>query len=213
VGERLSRVREPDAGNPYEKLGGVFGGFQRDSWSGRRFEPGKQGAEIEFPSFSFKKDLSSKLPNPGVPFGLAFTFGEITDDGLGHLAGLKDHLRILKIAGTKVTGKCLRHLAGLTDLKELDLAFAEEIGDRDLKEVAAIKNLDVRPSGSIDYRLRAPLPDRIFFVRKRGRGAREVPHGFGCATPGELPQGLSQWVLSVMALRNHVVFLRGAPRL
>ena len=91
---------------------------------GVRFEPNEElkGTDIDFglimgPFPSEKLALLQSLPKVFPPVTIRLPEG-VTDDGLQHLAGLKN-LQSLAILGNNVTDAGLRHLTRLKSLKRV----------------------------------------------------------------------------------------------
>lgn len=70
---------------------------------------------------------------------LTLNYTQVTDEGLKHLAGLTN-LRDLELAETRVTGTGFRHLTGLKNLTALDLRNCQTT-EEGLAAVAGVENL------------------------------------------------------------------------
>jgi formylglycine-generating enzyme required for sulfatase activity len=101
----------------------------------------RAGGKLPTEAFELRRiDLSSNLPggNPAVNRALK-------DDGLSHLAGLTNLVR-LDLHNTTVTDAGLAHLKGLTNLSELWLfgcAGVSDAGLAHLKDLTNLRNLDL----------------------------------------------------------------------
>ena len=86
----------------------------------------------------FLARLSSLTPNLQ---GLNLEYNQITDDGLKHLATLTE-LRSLSLAYCRrITDRGLQHLAPLTQLRNLNLRWCDEITNDGLKHLAPFTDL------------------------------------------------------------------------
>lgn len=103
----------------------------------------KDSEPSAIPAFRFhpdKEDALSKLPDPGVAFGLDFHCSQVNASWLKYLRRLKS-LRSLNIGGSLVlTNEGLKELAELKSLQGLYLFYAP-VTDEGLKELAGLKNL------------------------------------------------------------------------
>lgn len=84
-----------------------------------------------------------KRLNQGVPsngYALHLAVRQVTDRGVGHLAGLKK-LRFLDLCSTQVTDAGLEQLKGLTNLNGLNLAHTR-VTDAGIAHLQGLKNLE-----------------------------------------------------------------------
>src|SRR5262249_4995730 len=79
------------------------------------------------------------LPAPQVPFGLSLTGDTIVDSDLKELARL-EHLQMLKLSATRISGVGLAALGSLRQLYALDASW-ESVTDQGAKGVAELKHL------------------------------------------------------------------------
>ncbi len=139
----------------WEKSGAVFGSiWMSESQRGNRYlqfrvEPAGRTTTAQktvgavLPAFRFAVFPTGKLsalPPPEVPFGLQLEAPGVTDARLKELAGL-EQLRILNLFRcTKVTDAGLKELAALKQLQSLNLE-AVGITDTGLMSLAGLKQL------------------------------------------------------------------------
>ena len=100
-------------------------------------EKGESGTIPAFRIGRMKKGALTKLPAPGVPFGLDFHCGACDGATLKELAGLKN-LQVLNVGATQMRGEDLKELAGLKHLKGLYLFYTYRLSEARLKDVAAM---------------------------------------------------------------------------
>jgi hypothetical protein len=110
-----------------------------DYWEPFR-EKVEPGAMLAFRFHPEKEGVLTKLPDPGVAFGLDLHCWPGKDAEVKELAGLKS-LQSLNIGGSLLlTDAGLKELAGLKNLRGLYLFYAP-VTDAGLKELAGLKNL------------------------------------------------------------------------
>ena len=103
-------------------------------------EKGEPGAVPAFRFHPEKQGVLTKLPDPGVAFGLDLHCWSGKDAEVKEFAGLKN-LQALNIGGALLlTDAGLKELAGLKNLQGLYLFYAP-VTDAGLKELAGLKNL------------------------------------------------------------------------
>ena len=136
----------------FEESGAEFGGLSRNPGYSyfTKFTKGKEGWGDGLPGFRFGRDPKTDLPDPGIPFGVVYAPAkgvDFTDKGFRCLATLKS-LTMLRIADRfnsdrPVSDAALKHLAGLSNLMELDLGFLRNITDVGVKELGGLKKLRI----------------------------------------------------------------------
>lgn len=155
----------------YEKLGATYGSMVRDSTGLIHFEEPKDGVRpAGMPAFRFFQFPGGDLPDVGVPFALAFWYGElndtalkeikalknlsqltfngpVTDEGIAHLAELGG-LNALSINGAKITNAGLKSLGRLKTLESLSLSNAKGVTDGGFRELVGLEKLRVLFIGS-----------------------------------------------------------------
>jgi internalin A len=127
----------------WEKAGAEAGWIGTDECGQLEFGRAAEGKKGELPAFSFdelKDGVVPRLPQPPQAFGLKFADVRENGAGLKDLAGLKN-LRYLNIAQTLATDAGLRELAGLSRIQKLDLC-GTHVGDAGLAQLAGLENLE-----------------------------------------------------------------------
>src|ERR1043166_1521195 len=131
----------PEVVKAWTDTGAKVGWMEQDALGFSQFHSKTSAPAGAVPAFQldvWKDDTLSKLPDPGVPFGLSLWQTKVTDAGLKELAGLKS-LHSLLVDGTEVTDAGMKELAGLQNLRSL--ALGGNVTDAGLQELAGLKNL------------------------------------------------------------------------
>jgi hypothetical protein len=123
----------------YEKLGAVYGGWEKNETGTIWFQPGREHAEKGLPGFRFAIFPQARLPEVAIPFGLDLSRSDVTDAGLKELAGLRNLARLMLVR-TPVTDAGLKELRRLNNLTALNLSQTK-VTDAGVKELASLKNL------------------------------------------------------------------------
>jgi internalin A len=116
-----------------KKLGGTVIHFDNDSKKPVQqvFLPGKKVMDA---------DLKQLANLPKLELLHLSGASKITDEGVKHLAGLKQ-LTNLSLASTQLTDAGLKQLTGLTELKKLSLSFTK-ITDAGVPDLSMLKGLE-----------------------------------------------------------------------
>jgi internalin A len=127
----------------WKEAGADVGWMRADKFGLLKLLLKKEGLDGDLPAFGFsawKDGLLPKLPAPAAAFGLNLFGCKVRDVGLKDLAGLKN-LRALNLRFNQVSDAGLKELAPLKNLQTLNLGFTY-VSDAGLKELAALKNLE-----------------------------------------------------------------------
>src|SRR5207248_2912516 len=120
-----------------------FGWMDFDEWARVDFKTAVPTGKAGVPAFHFwarklEPGLLKQLPQPGAPFGLAFSWGWVTNEGISELANFPD-LRVLSFYSAGLTADNLTELGKLKQLHTLDVRGTKTCGN--LKDLADLKNL------------------------------------------------------------------------
>jgi hypothetical protein len=126
------------------KAGANFGWHSQNGGANASFTPKRPNGKMVVPAFGITAktlDALKSLPEPEVPFGLAFTMLQVNDEQFKSLARFSK-LHTLDLLNSNVSDANMKELAGLQQLHALHLD-STRIGDAGLKWLAGCQQLRI----------------------------------------------------------------------